>query len=113
MALAAAISSIFGAVLVVVVGGGGFLYITDYQLDATVTGTDCAHQSIDVQTKQLNIKHTMTDVPTQQCAALHPGNFVQYHVRTKHTVVFNVEGGKCIYDSLDPARCTANDFYTG
>lgn len=76
------------------------LYATDYEVDATVQRTDCSRGQVDVTTKLFGIDHTVTGVPMQQCLVLRAGNFVEYHIRSAHTRLFDVEGGDCIYDSV-------------
>jgi hypothetical protein len=69
-------------------------------VDATVTQTDCARGQVQVTTKLFALEHAVTDIPAQQCLLLNPGNFVEYHLRTEHTRVFEFEGGNCLYDSV-------------
>lgn len=89
--------------LVLVVAGvaaAAILYAIDYEVEATVQGVDCAAGTVEVTTKLFGIDHTVTGVPRQQCIFLSPGNFVEYHVRSTHTRLYDVEGGDCIYDSV-------------
>lgn len=94
------------AVLVVgTVGVGVYLYFDDYKVEANVQETRCAQGEIDIKTKLLGIEHTVVDVPLQQCSLLEKGNFVEYRVRSQRTTLWDVEGGKCIYDSLTGPFC--------
>lgn len=94
------------AVLVVgVLGVGGYLYATDYKLEATVQDTDCGRGDVDVKTKLFGLEHTVPDVPAQQCNLLAPGNFVEYRLRSERTTLYQSEGGACIYDSETGPAC--------
>jgi hypothetical protein len=86
---------------------GLIAYWADYSVDATVTkkvdtGSSC---EITVKTKMLGITHTMKDLDAQTCFAVHEGNFVTYHIRSKHTTLFESQGGNCIYDSITGPMC--------
>ena len=94
--------AILVTIALVAVGGtaavGGYLYATDYALKADVTGTDCTLENIvSVRTRTFGIDHDVRGVPEDQCNLLHPGDYVEYHVRTKHTILYR-DGAVC-YDS--------------
>ncbi len=98
---------------------GGVLYANDYGLEATVVGGTCAsynptgvltsppaERTITVQTKMFGIEYTMTEVPTEQCAAIGKDNFVKYHLKSERTSLWEKEGGTCLYDSeYGPGGC--------
>lgn len=96
----------------------GGMWAADYGVEATVVNKECggpagpggpggiiptASQSkVTVKTKLLGITHTLTDFPDDTCRILRAGddgNFVRYHLRSEHTILFEREGGPCIYDS--------------
>lgn len=97
-----------GQILVSVLGAAVFLalltafalWALDYQVDGTVTKTDCSRGDVTVHMRLFGMTHTVTGVPTTECLLLKPGNYVQYHIRTAHTRLFDSEGGDCIYDSV-------------
>jgi hypothetical protein len=104
------------AVAVVLVGGtagtGAYLYATDYALKADVQDTLClgpaapdGQNTVSVKTRVLGLDHDVAGIPDQQCPLISKGNYVEYHVRTKHTTLYEREGGDCIYDSLTGLLC--------
>lgn len=105
MGLIGLLSSIATVLVLGVVGTGGYLYMTDYALEATVQGTNCTAGEVEVKTKMFGLEHTVPDVPAQQCAVLAPGNFVEYRVKSERTTLFESEGGACIYDSKTGPFC--------
>ncbi|HUR61288.1 MAG TPA: hypothetical protein VM286_02855 [Candidatus Thermoplasmatota archaeon] len=102
-----------GLGLIVALGAGaGIAYYTDYGLEAVVVSKDCgstggsgggffpfAAPSVTVKTKIGGLRHTEPLSAPQYCHAIEPGNFVVYHIRSGHTTVYSMEGGRCIYDS--------------
>ena len=104
---------ILGASLTLLVAAVGFvLYLRDYTLEATVAEVRCsaplgsdAENEVDVRTKFLGIDHTVAGVPDSECRLLREGNFVQYHIRSHRTLLFDSEGGTCIYDSERGVAC--------
>lgn len=96
------------AVLLValVVVAGGLAYATDYGVEATVKEKRCVEKEVDVQAKALPLSHTATAIPADVCAALQPGNFVVYHIRSGRTILYQSEGGLCLYDTAkSPTSC--------
>ncbi len=91
----------------VAVAAGGYLYATDYAMEATVKEKSCAfpitlpdaQNQVAVRTKVFSIDHTVTDVSDAVCGILRPGNFVEYHIRSGRTVLYESEGGDCLWDS--------------
>ncbi len=102
--LATWIGRIIGLVLILVIvllAAVGIFYATDQSIDATVTETSCESEddsSVTVKTKMFSIVHT-TAIDQFACQQLDEGNFVEYHVRSGHTIVYDKEGGDCIWDS--------------
>jgi hypothetical protein len=80
----------------------GVMYANDYGLEATVKDKEClpTASSVEVETKLFGIDHRVKDVPQDACGILQPGNFVRYHIRSQHTIIYEKEGGDCIYDSV-------------
>lgn len=90
-----------------VVGAGGtaaYLFASDYKAEATVQ-EDCAGGQVDVKTKRFGLDHTVTDIPPQQCLLLKKDSFVEYRIRSRHTTLYEVEGGRCIYDTVTGPFC--------
>lgn len=103
---------LIGVVGLVAVAGvaGGIMYSTDTSVGATVIYKDCqgsiisnAPQSIvTVETKfpVPGIEHTVEEVDNSACHALNPGrSFVEYHIRSGRTILYESEGGQCLYDT--------------
>lgn len=118
MAVFGLVGKIIGAVvlLLILLGvGAGFAYATDYGLEATVTEKDCVadpEPTVRVKTRVGGIGHTV-EVPSEQCATIQPGNFVVYHLRSSRTIIYEAEGGPCIYDTETGPGCGASLFGPG
>lgn len=116
-----AIKIALGLVVVVAVVGT-IAYAMDAPIEATVAETKCAggsrnpffpplaasvepaptqqkDSSVDVKTRLLGITHTVA-LDRTTCLALRPDNFVVYHMRSGHTILYE-DGSKsdCLYDS--------------
>jgi hypothetical protein len=97
-------------VVLAVLGAGAtavYLYSADYALKAEVQDTSCAGPLADdrlnvvaVKTDLLGVDHDVAGVPDRECTLLRPGDRVVYHVRTKHTILYDAEGN-CLYDSVN------------
>lgn len=114
MAVARIVRWVIGLVVLLVVGAGAFgvfAYATDYGVEATVSKKECSSvpPKVTVTTKALSIVHTV-DVTDQQCFVIKQGNFVKYHIRSERTIVYEKEGGRCVYDSVSTTSCTASSF---
>lgn len=104
---------IAGILALLVVGGailfGGavaYLYAKDQGFGAHVTGKSCkgplasdSANRVDLRTTFLSIDRSVYDVPDGPCALIGEGNFVEHHIRSRHTIIYESEGGDCIYDS--------------
>jgi hypothetical protein len=95
-------------------GTGAYLYATDFTLKADVQETLCLGpvqaddaNVVAVKTRVLGIDHEVKGIPDQQCQLLSEGNYVEYRVRSKHTTIYEREGGKCIYDTVTGVLCDA------
>lgn len=106
---------ILGAVVAVAVLGGvatvGYLYATDYAMEADVQEKQCQGPAVDdllnvvsVKTRLFGLDHDVAGVPDPQCTLLQPGDRVVYHVRSKHTTLYDSEG-RCRYDSETGVFC--------
>ncbi|MBI2078258.1 MAG: hypothetical protein HYT80_07820 [Euryarchaeota archaeon] len=86
--------------VVLVLGIGIWAYASDYAVEATVTKKDCAAAKpvVFVKTKMFGIEDS-TEVSGHECGIIQVGNFVRYHLRTQRTIVYQAEGGTCVYDS--------------
>lgn len=90
---------------------GVALYASDYGVEATVVEKDCAGGPLIVVKLELTGGHRTVPLDNQQqCAIIEIGNFVEYHVRTGHTRVYEKEGGKCVYDSQTGIGCGTEAF---
>jgi hypothetical protein len=113
-------------ILALVVGAvGGILYATDYGVEASVAETHCAgsgnpffpglpaatptpapapaaaqpDSTVTVVTDVLGLRRTVS-LPSEQCHALRPDNFVVYHVRSGHTTLYrDATKAVCLWDS--------------
>jgi hypothetical protein len=95
------------AVLLVVLVGvaAGLAYATDAPVDATVTDKSCGQaNTVTVVTKIGGITHTV-EVDGQQCFIIQKGNFVQYHIRSERTLIYEKEGGSCLWDTKSGPGC--------
>jgi hypothetical protein len=79
---------------------GGIAYAADAPVDATITDKSCAGTSstVTVVTDMFGIEHTLEMAP-DKCAAIQKGNFVRYHLRSQHTIIYASKGGACLFDS--------------
>ncbi len=100
---------------------GATLYATDFPVEATIIDKSCAssgggggifpaaaRSSVTIRTKLFGIEHTLTEFDDNQCRALRAGedgNFVVYHIQSERTILYEREGGSCIYDSATGLGC--------
>lgn len=95
--------------LIVVAGAvGGILFVSDAKIGATVTHVECAFRptgagsEVTVVTKFPipGIEHTVTRVDNTACKALVVDrSFAEYYLRSARTVLYEQEGGRCLYDT--------------
>ncbi len=91
----------------------GALYAADAPVQAVVTGKQCGSiptqqsSQVAVQTKWPvpGIDHTVTEFPNDKCHLVNKDNFVEYHMRSGRTTLYQREGGTCIYDSVKGIGC--------
>lgn len=80
---------------------------SDSALEADVVEQRCSpvgESAVVVQTRLFGIRHA-APVSFTECQLVDVGYFVLYHVRSGHTVVYDSEGGRCIYDSATVGSC--------
>lgn len=115
--IAMIVLGIVGLAIVLAAVAGG-LYLNDYAIEATVIDKDCgssggvfgggATSKVTVRTKAFGIEHTLKDFDNSKCQILRAGedgNFAVYHVRSERTILYEREGGSCIYDSAKGLGC--------
>lgn len=96
-----------GALAVAAIVAGG-AFVSDAKVQATVVDKQCptptpfgsATGQVTVRTKLFGIRYTVTDIASAQCALVQSNNFVEYHLRSQRTSLWQREGGSCIWDSV-------------
>lgn len=96
----------FGGLLVIGFAAGGIAYAMDAPLEATIIDKECnlGGSEATVRTKLFGVQ-TAVEVEYDQCLVISDGNFVQYHIRTEHTKIYEREGGACIWDTVKGYPC--------
>jgi hypothetical protein len=94
-----------GAVLALLGAVVGILWLSDYAVAATITDKDCgtgllgsASSKVTVKTETLGLEHTVKGIDNNIChimTAGRDGNYVVYHVRSEHTILYESERGPC------------------
>lgn len=98
--------------IVVVAAIGGIMYMTDTAVEATIVDKDCgggaitggANSQVTVKTKFPipGIETTLKDFDDRTCSIVRAGedgNYVKFHVKSERTIMYEREGGACVYDS--------------
>jgi hypothetical protein len=105
------VAGILIALAVGAVGTGVYLYATDYMLTADVQDKACGgpivpdvQNVVAIKTRMLGIDHEVKGIPDQQCLLLNEGDYVEYHIRTKHTTLYR-SNGACVYDTEAGTAC--------
>jgi len=111
-ALLGILGAIVGLLVAGTVGTAGYLYASDYGLQADVEHRDCAVPVVTIKTHAFGIHHDILGLTLDQCGVLNPGDHVTYHVRTKHTTIYGPDG-RCQYDSETGFGCGAAHQATG
>lgn len=101
-----------GGLIVLVAAIGGIMYMTDTAVEATIVDKDCAGgvigggagSQVTVKTKFPipGIETTIKEFDDRTCSILRAGedgNYVKFHVKSERTIMYEREGGACIYDS--------------
>jgi hypothetical protein len=104
-----------GSLIVLVAAAGGIMYMNDTAIGATVIDKDCtaspigASSQVTVKTKFPipGIEHTIKEFDNAVCNGLRAGdngNFAEYYVKSERTIMYEREGGACLFDS-DGVKC--------
>ena len=115
MGLLGIVVKVVGALVLVLVGLGAFLYFTDYEAKATVTDRasdsacppGAASCSVTVTPKLLPSYHYTTKIDRQYWQVVCVGYQVQFRVQTHAYRVFD-QAGTLVYDSRDPGAANVN-----
>ena len=98
-------------VLLLVLGGllalGLIFYASDRAIAADVVEKRCpafGPGEVVSETRLFGIRHT-TPVSATQCAVVPLNAYALYHLRSGHTIIYESEGGRCIWDSKIGAAC--------
>ena len=103
------VGKILGLVLLIIVllvATVVFLYATDYPVAAEVTEKDCQPAppeapSVTVKTKLGGLTEKVA-VTATECFLIKAGHFVEYHIRSERTIIYDKDpsvGGRCVYDT--------------
>lgn len=110
-ALLGALAAVAIVAVIGVGGTAGYFYATDYALEADVKGKQCGGplaqdllNVVSVRTSLFGIDHDVSGIPDRECTILSEGDRVVYHIRTKHTLLYDAEGD-CVYDSEKGVGC--------
>jgi hypothetical protein len=82
-------------------------YASDYAVDATVQETKCSLKPPMVAVDAGLFGTRDVEVTADQCGILRKDNYVVYHIRSKHTTIYEAKGGRCLYDSETGLYCGA------
>lgn len=90
-------------ILVLLVATGVFLYASDYAVAAEVREKDCEgiEPTVTVETKIGGLTEVVP-VTSTECFVIQRGHFVQYHIRSERTIIYEKDpslGGRCVYDT--------------
>ncbi len=100
-----------GGLIVVAAAGAGIYYMTDQAVGATVIDKQCggiptgSSSTVTIRTEFPipGIEHTLQDFDNSICNGLRAdetnGNYAEYYLKSERTVLFEREGGRCLYDS--------------
>lgn len=105
-ALIGMLGALVGVLVAGTLGTGGYLYASDYGFKADVEAQHCSIPAVTVKTELFGLQHDIGGITVDQCANLLPGDRVVYHVRTKHTTIYNAQG-VCMYDTETGYGCGA------
>ncbi len=99
--------------LVAAVGvAGGVMYANDTAVGAKVVDKECkgsllstqpqSSVTIETQFPVPGIVHTVEQVDNNACHSLTEGrSFIEYHIQSGRTILYESQGGKCLYDTAD------------
>lgn len=106
--LLAAIALGVVGLFVVIAAIGGVMYLADAKVGAEVIDKRCgslptgSSSTVVVETKFPipGIEHTVKQMDNNSCQALVEGrSYAEYHLRSERVVLYEREGGRCLYDS--------------
>lgn len=95
--------------VVVLAGAAAIFYFTDQNIDATVKEKHCGAtpaqpSSIVAETKMFGFRKIL-DMDYTECHGIPQDAFVQFYVKSRRLVIFETEGGACLYDSALHGPC--------
>lgn len=101
------ILSIAGGLILIVLAVLGGYYATDGAVGATVTDKDCTagfgSTSVVTVTTAFPVPGVTTslkDFDNAQCSVVQVDRtYAEYHLRSERTILYESEGGACLYDS--------------
>lgn len=92
--------------------GGLYLYVSDHAFGADVTRVECrgplssdSNNRVTVQTRFLAIERTVVGIPDVPCSQLREGYYVEHFIRSKRSILYDEQGGECIYDTARGTNC--------
>lgn len=107
--IAVIVIAVVGLVAVVGAIAGGF-YLSDSPIGATIIDKSCGTNPIG-KTSEVTVRtvfpvpgitHTLEDFDNRICSGLRTGddgNFAEYYLKSGRTILYEREGGLCLYDS--------------
>lgn len=100
------IFAVVGALIFVFAAVIGALYVFDAPVGGTVSSKDkCTTEGlVGIETDFFGVTAN-ADVGIGKCAALQVGNYVKYHLRSEHTIIYSEKGGICLFDSDPDGEC--------
>lgn len=100
------VTALVGLVLVLA-AIGSVAYANDGAINADVTAKSCSHSGANAITAKTRLFSIVKTVPVDfiRCQAIPTGAFVQYHLRSTRVVVFEREGGACLWDTSVGGPC--------
>lgn len=101
------IFAILGGLIFVAAAVIGGLFIFDAPVGGTIAHKkDCASEGlVAVETDFFGLKADV-DVGIARCTSIQVGNYVEYHLRSGETSIYESKGGACIYNTENgPGGC--------
>lgn len=85
---------------------GAAWYVADGRIDADVENKTCSFggSSVTVVTRLFDITKVQS-IQYQECLMVPQGGYVQYYIRSGRTVIWDSEGGDCIWDTGRNGPC--------
>lgn len=108
------VAKVAGAVLLLLGLTAGALYSADVPVEADIVEKRCVtapflqgpgpSASVTAKTRLGGIRKTV-EVRLDECVLIPDHAYVVYHLRTKHTLLYESKGGECVYDSTASRGC--------